>query len=385
MTVGTLPAGLSLSSAGVLSGTPTAEGTSSFTVQVTGGGTATKPLSVTINAAAPAGAVTITPADGATDVPTNTVVTGRVSSGDIRTIFNKDTFTLKPSSVTPVSDSREEEDHDGALASAECISGGVVQGSISYNYSHTRARFTPNCNLAHDMTYIGVIASGSSQTFQFTTAAALPDSDDDGGDDEEDDHPYDRRRTSGWSSYGTGRIRAYSGDDSSAPVSGSMAPSSMPTISGFMAISDASARLNQAGRPDGYEFPDGMVSFRAEGVAQGTSATFKVTFPSGIAAGSKVYQVDAGGFHEVAGAVIAGDTVTMTVTNTNAADGSVPGEPGRRGGPGNTGDRLDGPFERFRRWRMLGRRKDRVRRFGHRRHTDSRRPWDGGLGDPDTA
>ncbi len=89
-----------------------------------------------------------------------------------------------------------------------------------------------------------------------------------------------------------------------------------------MAISDTSSRLNQAGKPEGVEFPDGLVLFQAEGVAPGTSATFKVTFPSGIAPGSKVYQVDTGGFHEVAGAVIAGDTVTMTVTNTDAA-GSV--------------------------------------------------------------
>jgi hypothetical protein len=86
-----------------------------------------------------------------------------------------------------------------------------------------------------------------------------------------------------------------------------------------MAISDTSSRLNQAGKPEGVEFPDGLVLFQAEGVAPGTSGTFKVTFPSGIAPGSKVYQVDTGGFHEVAGAVIAGDTVTMTVTNTNAA------------------------------------------------------------------
>ena len=90
-----------------------------------------------------------------------------------------------------------------------------------------------------------------------------------------------------------------------------------------MAISDTSSRLNQAGKPEGVEFPDGLVLFQAEGVAQGTSATFKVTFPSGIAPGSKVYQVDTGGFHEVAGAVIAGDTVTMTVANTDAGDGSV--------------------------------------------------------------
>ena len=51
---GTLPAGLSLSAAGVLDGMPTAEGTSSFTVRVAGANSAssTKDFSVTINAAA---------------------------------------------------------------------------------------------------------------------------------------------------------------------------------------------------------------------------------------------------------------------------------------------------------------------------------------------
>src|SRR5262249_17333026 len=51
---GTLPAGLALSPAGVLSGTPTAAGTASFTAQVTDGAaqTASKPLSVTITAPA---------------------------------------------------------------------------------------------------------------------------------------------------------------------------------------------------------------------------------------------------------------------------------------------------------------------------------------------
>jgi hypothetical protein len=179
-----------------------------------------------------------------------------------------------------------------------------VQGSISYNDSHTRARFTPNCRLGYNTAYIGTIASGGGsssaapQTFRFTTAIARHD---DGGD---------------WSPYGNGTIHIDAENNSGSATSG-------PTISGSMAISDTSSRLNQAGNPAGYEFPDGMVSFQAEGVAQRTSATFKVTFPSGIAAGSKVYQVDADGFHEVAGAVVAGDTVTMTVTNTDAADNVV--------------------------------------------------------------
>jgi len=284
-----------------------------------------------VDVTAPAGAVTIVPADGVSDVPVNTVVTGRVPSGDIRTIFNGDTFTLTPSAAT--SDSSVES--SGALESSECVRDGFVRGSISYNRSHTRARFTPNCSLEHNMTYIGEIASGAPQTFRFTTAVERPDSDDDGGDDGEDDHPYDRRRTSLRSPYGTGRVLidavTTSGSGTSAPAT------SGPTISGSMAISDASSRLNQAGKPEGVEFPDGLVSFRAEGVTRGSSATYKVTFPSGIVAGSKVYQADAGGFHEVAGAVIAGDTVTMTVTNTSAADGSVPVNPVGVAAPASSG------------------------------------------------
>ncbi|MDU0314710.1 putative Ig domain-containing protein [Phycicoccus sp. M110.8] len=45
---GAVPSGLTLSTAGVLSGTPTAAGSATFTVQVTGGGTATKQLSLQI-------------------------------------------------------------------------------------------------------------------------------------------------------------------------------------------------------------------------------------------------------------------------------------------------------------------------------------------------
>jgi hypothetical protein len=284
---------------------------------VTGGGTATKQFSVTVNEAAPAGAVTITPSDGETNVRVNSVITARIVSGDIQTIFNKDTFTLRPSTAIAVGsgDDDESEDRYGALASTDCVRDGVVQGSISYNKSLTRARFTPNCSLKNNLTYIGEIAPGggslsalsaATQTFRFTTAVARPDSDDDGGDDEEDDHPNDHKRTDRWSSHGTGKFHIDSDDDA------------RHTIRRSMAISDTSSRLNQAGKPEGIEFPDGLFLFQAEGVAPGTSATFKVTFPSGIAPGSKVYQVDTGGFHEVSGAVVAGDTVTMTVTNTDA-------------------------------------------------------------------
>jgi hypothetical protein len=53
ISAGTLPVGLSLSTGGVISGTPTAAATSNFTVQVSCGGTATKALSILVNPAAP--------------------------------------------------------------------------------------------------------------------------------------------------------------------------------------------------------------------------------------------------------------------------------------------------------------------------------------------
>jgi hypothetical protein len=324
------PAGATInSSTGAFSWTPTTSGTFTVTVVVADNGSPSlsdsETVTITVAAAAPAGAVTITPADGATDILVNSVITARVASGDVRTLFNRDTFTLRPGAAiaaTGDDDDDESEERYGALASAYCVRDGIVQGRISYNDSHTRARFTPNCSLKYNMTYIGEIAPGGEslsaapQTFQFTTAVERPDSDNDGGDDEEDDSPYDRRRTGRWSSYGTGKFRIQSWDYSGS-ASASVTATSGPTISGTMAISETSSRLNQDGKPEGYEFPDGLVLFQADNVAPGTSAMFKVTFPSGIAPGSKVYQVDTGGFHEVAGAVVEGDTVTMTVSNTD--------------------------------------------------------------------
>ena len=141
------PAGATInSSTGAFSWTPASAGTFPVTVVVADNGTPSlsdsEPVTITVAAAPPTGAVTITPADGATDLPVNTVVTGNVPSGDIRTIFNSDTFTLKPGVVT--SDSSEE--RDGALESSECVRDGYVRGSISYNVpipGHGSPRIAP--------------------------------------------------------------------------------------------------------------------------------------------------------------------------------------------------------------------------------------------------
>ena len=100
VTVGTPPAGLTLSAAGVLSGTPTTAGTSNFTVQVTGGGSATRAFALTIN---PAGAPDNTaptvsstsPVDNATGVAVGTAVSATFNEPIAPATVTATSFTLR--------------------------------------------------------------------------------------------------------------------------------------------------------------------------------------------------------------------------------------------------------------------------------------------------
>jgi len=297
-----------ISASGVLTApSVTANQTATIGASYTSGGvTRTTAGLVTIVDVDPqAGALDVTPPDTATDVPVNTVITATESgSTDIRTIFNGDTFTLRPDVSTP----------DTTMAaswpyrSSVCTSGGVLQGTFSYNEARTRGTFTPNCPLANGTTYLASIAAGPGSTltapdnWTFTTIASSPDSDDDGSPDNEDDSPNDDRHTSRWDSKGHGKIHI-----DSSRTAGTRIRRAMP-------ISDTSSSLDQSGKPAGYEFQDGMIAFEEVGVASGNTAEVTVTFPSPIPPGSKVYQARADGFHEVRSAFISGNTVTLTVT-----------------------------------------------------------------------
>jgi hypothetical protein len=298
-----------------------------------GGVTQSANKTVTIkNVDAPTtGSLTVMPADGATEVPVNTVIKATVESGtDIRTVFNRDTFTLKAiasataSSVGTSSPLPRDDDDDHEV----CVIDGVVQGSIWYNYYRTKAVFTPNCDLRRNTTYIATVAVGGSGYLaqpaisQFTTVEERNDSDDDGSDDDEDEYPNDGRRCSRWSPYGTGKFRIYGDRDWDASVrEGAAVMDAGYALRDVTAISDTIGRLNQTGRPEGYEFPDGMVSFMMDNVASGSTVTVKITFPSGIPAGSMVMQADENGFHAATGVVVDGNTVTMTLTAPPAGSG----------------------------------------------------------------
>ncbi|MFM8310415.1 MAG: S8 family serine peptidase [Ilumatobacteraceae bacterium] len=97
VSAGTLPAGLSLSSAGVLSGTPTAAGTSTFSVTAVdtapgATGVAAKELTLTINPAALPGAfVKSSPKSGATGVKTSVSLSWGAATGATRYEYCIDT------------------------------------------------------------------------------------------------------------------------------------------------------------------------------------------------------------------------------------------------------------------------------------------------------
>jgi len=262
---------------------------------------------VTINAAPVAGGVTEMPVDGAVDVPVNTVVSGTLTgAGDIVKIFNAQTFSLKvkgPATGTT------------SLASPNdgCVDDGIVKGAISYNALNTAGTFTPTCLLTNGTVYTAAIASptgglSAAKTWEFTTIAASPDTDGDGVPDNEDDHPGNKGKGTPPSSRGHGKFLIDVTDTAGASLD----------VAKGMAETDAS--LNQAGMPSGYEFPDGLVSYQVVGVVPGSTIPVKVTFPSGIPAGSKVYKVGPTGFKEVGNPAIQGNTVTLTLTDGGSGD-----------------------------------------------------------------
>jgi hypothetical protein len=268
--------------------------------------------------ASTAGTIIPTPPDGATDVSVNTVIMARVAgTTDISALFNKDTFTLKPTIATGDSSVGPDE----PLAAIVCVSGGIVQGSFAYDATNTSATFTPNCDLAHGEKYDATVTPGGTGTgsgalpdpsaWQITTIPAGPDSDGDGVQDAEDDYPANAKTASPNSPKGTGKF----GIDASDAAVASLADST--------GISEDSARLNRAGRPAGYEFRDGLVSFKITGVVPGSTVTVRLTFPSGIPAGGKLFRADAGGFHEVTGVTVNGNVVTLPLTDGGQGDSDL--------------------------------------------------------------
>ncbi|MBI5577162.1 MAG: hypothetical protein HY896_12475 [Deltaproteobacteria bacterium] len=306
------------SSTGVLTGgSVTANTTAVIAASYTSGGvtkTASKSVTIT-DVPATTGSVTVFPEDKSVDVPRNTVITATAGdSSDIRTIFNSNTFTLKSSG-----DSKDSSvGASWPMSPAVCVNDGIVQGVFTYDSPGTTGTFTPNCSLGEDKTYLASIASGNGSplsatvNWQFKTFNDGPDSDDDGSPDGEDDDPHDGKKASRWGSKGNGKIHIEVKDSAGA------------VIKSAIAISDDNSRLNQGGKPARFLFHDGLIAYNVEGVTPGGTVTAKLTFPSGIPKGAKIFRIDSNGFKEKKeglDTVVEGNTLTLTLVDGGKDDG----------------------------------------------------------------
>ncbi|MCX5808731.1 MAG: metallophosphoesterase, partial [Proteobacteria bacterium] len=172
-----------------------------------------------------------------------------------------------------------------------------VQGTVTFNGK--TATFTPSSDLSNGETYTAAIntATMGNAKWSFTTVAG--------------------NTASPSTSTGTGKIT----------IDTSLNPGTL--ISNVSALSDADPSLNQANKPAGYLFKDGVVSYNLSGVPIGGTVQVSLTFPSGISAESKIYKVNKDGFYQFTNVTISGNTAILTITdggtgdNDGVADGNI--------------------------------------------------------------
>ncbi len=123
---------------------------------------------------------------------------------------------------------------------------------------------------------------------------------------------------------------AFPSDNRRATVSDPMGGQGMATIDTAAnagtrlqwvdSMADTDASLNQTGKPAGYTFPNGVVTYVVAGLMPGGTANVVITYPSAIPANSRIFKVDSAGYHEFPGAVINGNTVTLTLRDGGEGD-----------------------------------------------------------------
>lgn len=148
------------------------------------------------------------------------------------------------------------------------------------------------------------------------TGTGFLDTDGDGVGDSVDDFPDDASKATPQSATGTGKILVHAGTNALS-----------------MVAAVAEGDVDQTGKPSGYTFPDGLVTFQVVVPAAGDNAVVTITFPSAVPTGAKYYKVDAAGFSEFAAAVFADNTVTLDLTDggngdTDGNEDSVVTDPG---------------------------------------------------------
>ncbi len=183
---------------------------------------------------------------------------------------------------------------DGGFTTAP----GTIENNEAVCVRHTSAA-TCLANVTTVLTVGGVQGS-----FTSTTIDDSVDSDGDGVSDCLDSDPYDAGSAS--PALPGGNTLDMTVDDGS--------------FSG-VEILDADNLGNQTGRPDSMSFPYGLASYEVTGLTPGASVEVVLTYPATLPAGTRVFKYsDADGFAEFSGAVISGNTVTLTLVDGGAGD-----------------------------------------------------------------
>lgn len=235
---------------------------------------------------------TTTPARGGGVNPTNGRLTVVFSEPMNPATVNATTFTVKAAGGAPVAGtvSMNANRNIATFARTEpWPEGGTFTATVSKNVADR-----VGLNMREDFVW------------SFTT---LVDTDGDGASDEEDDFPNDPTRATFASAKNTGKV----GID----VTGN----GPAKISKAHALAEDDATVPGTGKPLGFEFPDGVVFCDIKDVAKAATISIRVSFPTALGAGSRVYGVSKeDGFREFPGAVINGNTVTLVLTDGKSWD-----------------------------------------------------------------
>ncbi len=137
------------------------------------------------------------------------------------------------------------------------------------------------------------------------TAEAWTDSDGDGIMDDQDLSPSDAAVATPSSATGTGLITIEAAGGALANV---------------QALTADDASLNQDNRPEGAQFPHGVVGFTVTGLAAGQGINVTLTFPQTLDSEAVYYKIGSNGFYEYDQAVISGNTVVLTLVDGGAGD-----------------------------------------------------------------
>ncbi|MGB3097383.1 MAG: choice-of-anchor D domain-containing protein [Candidatus Deferrimicrobiaceae bacterium] len=135
------------------------------------------------------------------------------------------------------------------------------------------------------------------------TGTGFLDTDGDGVGDSVDDFPNDASKATPLAATGTGKITVDAGTNALS-----------------MVAAVAEGDVDPTGKPSGFTFPDGLVTFKVAVPGNGDNAVVTITFPSGQPVGSQYFKVNAGGFFEFAGATINTDNVVLLLTDGGSGD-----------------------------------------------------------------